>query len=208
MNNRQAHYMRDLQPFVGSMTLASRKGAMNEVDPLSRRPDFAPHATVPLFWDGEVPSDDELRRLENAHLNVINVNALRLSPEFADLIREGYSQDSCYGDEGEWTKDSQMAAIVGYLWLLDRLCILRNSELRLRLITEMYDSSSVGHRGVASNLAEALDRFWWKRIRQDMKHFCERCVVCRRAKSQPHMAAALYPLHVLPRPWHTVSHDY
>jgi hypothetical protein len=47
--------MRDLQPFVGSMTLAYRKGAMNE-DPLSRRPDFEPHATFPFLGDGVVPS--------------------------------------------------------------------------------------------------------------------------------------------------------
>jgi hypothetical protein len=52
-NKRQARYRRDLQPFEGSMTLAYRKGAQNEVDPLSRRPHFVPHTTNPLFWDGE-----------------------------------------------------------------------------------------------------------------------------------------------------------
>jgi hypothetical protein len=57
LNKRQARHLRDLQPFVGSMTLAYRKGALNEVDPLGRRQDFVPHATVPLFWEGEVPSD-------------------------------------------------------------------------------------------------------------------------------------------------------
>jgi hypothetical protein len=62
LTKRQARYLRDLQPFVGSMTLAYRKGAMNEADPLSRRPNFVPHATIPLFWDGEVPSYRELRR--------------------------------------------------------------------------------------------------------------------------------------------------
>jgi hypothetical protein len=97
------------------MTLAYRKGALNEANPLSRRPDFVPQATSPLFWDGEVPSDQELRRkshllFEDAHLNLLIVNALKQSPEFADYIREGYSQDSFYGDEGEWTKDSRIEA--------------------------------------------------------------------------------------------------
>jgi hypothetical protein len=118
------------------MTLAYRKGAVNEADPLSRRPEFVPHATFPLFWDGEVPSDRELRRkpqlmFKDAHLNLLTVNALQLSPEFADLIRKGYSQDSFYGDEGEWTRDSRIEARDGYL--ADRLP--QNSELRLRLIT-------------------------------------------------------------------------
>jgi hypothetical protein len=72
----------------------------------------------------------------------------------------------------------------------------------------MHESSSAGHRGVATTLAKALDRFCWKRIRQDVKDFCERCVVCRRAKIQPQMAATLYPLPVPPRPLHTFGLDY
>jgi hypothetical protein len=122
------------------MTLAYRKGTMNEADPLSRRPDFVPRATVPLFWDGEVPSDRELRRkshllFEDSQVNLLTVNALELSPEFADLIREGYSQDSFYGGDGEWTKNSRIEAKAGYFWRLDCLCVPRNSKLRVRLIT-------------------------------------------------------------------------
>jgi hypothetical protein len=145
---------------------------------------------------------------KDAHLNLVIVNALQLSPKFADFIRKGYSQDSFYGDEGEWTRNIRIEARDGYFWRLDRLCIPRNSELRLRLITELHASSSAGHIGVASNLAKALDRFWWKRLCQDVKDFCERCAVCRRAKIRPQMAATLYPLHVPHRPWHTVGLDY
>jgi hypothetical protein len=61
----------------------------------------------------------------------MTVNALHLSHEFADLIRERYSQDSFYGDEGEWTKNSRIEAIAGYFWRIDRLCIPGNCELRL-----------------------------------------------------------------------------
>jgi hypothetical protein len=113
------------------------------------------------------------------------VNTLRLSHEIVDIIRAGYSQYSFYGDEGEWKKSSRIEAKAGHFWRLDRLCVPRNYELRLRLITKLHDISSVGHIGVASTLSKALDRFWWKRIRHDMKEFCERCVVCPRAKIQP-----------------------
>jgi hypothetical protein len=89
----------------------------------------------------------------------MTVNASQLSHEFADLIREEYSQDSFYGDEGEWTNYSRIEATARYYWRLDRLCIPRNFEVRLRVITEMHESSSAGHRGVASTLAKALDRF-------------------------------------------------
>jgi hypothetical protein len=66
---------------------------------------------------------------------------------------------------------------------------------------------------------KALDRFWWfydlgfgfrvwKRIRQDVEDFLERCVLCRRGKIQSQMAATFYPLRVPPRPWYTVELDY
>jgi hypothetical protein len=93
-------------------------------------------------------------------------------------------------------------------WDVDRLCIPRISKLWLRVITKLHESSSDGHRGVAGTVAKALDRLWWKRIRHDVKDFCERCVVCRRAKIQPHMGAPLYPLHVSPISWHTVGLNY
>jgi hypothetical protein len=62
LNKPQFFYRRDLHLFVGTMTLTYRKGAMNEADPLSRRPYFVLVATVPLFGDGEVPSCTYLRR--------------------------------------------------------------------------------------------------------------------------------------------------
>jgi hypothetical protein len=49
LNKRRARYLPDLQPFVDSMTLAYRKGAMDKADPLSRRSNFVPQATIPLF---------------------------------------------------------------------------------------------------------------------------------------------------------------
>jgi hypothetical protein len=94
--------------------------------------------------------------------------------------------------------DSITEARVGYFWRLDRLCILRNYELRLRLISKLYDSSSAGHIRIASTFGKALDTFWLKRIRHEVKYFCVRCVVCRRANIHPHMAATIYPYFHVP----------
>jgi hypothetical protein len=76
------------------------------------------------------------------------------------------------------------------------------------LIFDLHDNPSRGHIGVARTLAEALDKLWWKRIRQDVEDFCEWFVVCRQAKIQPHMVATLSPLHGPPKPWHRVGLDY
>jgi hypothetical protein len=99
----------------------------------------------------------------------MNVNALLLSNEFTYyLICKGYSQDSLYGDEGEWTKDSRIEAIARYFWRLDRMYAPRNTEIRLRLIFVQHDNYLVDHKGVVGTIAKEHDRSWWKRIRQDM----------------------------------------
>jgi hypothetical protein len=81
-------------------------------------------------------------------------------------------------------------------------------ELRLRLIFGLHESGLACHKGITSTLSKALNRLWWKQISQDVKDFCERCVVYRRAKTYPQMVAALDPLHVLPRSWHIVGLYY
>jgi hypothetical protein len=86
-------------------------------------------------------------------------------------------------------------------------CPARNYELRLRLIFELHDNQLADYIGVVGILAYALDKFWWKEICQDVKDFCERCVVCRRAKIEPQMAATLNPLPSPPGPWHIVGID-
>jgi hypothetical protein len=135
MNKRQTRYLRDLQPYVGTMTTVYRKGTLNEANTPSWRPNFAPHAKVILFWDVEVPFEADLRQnsqplLNDAQLNFMIVNAWQLSLEFDYHIREKYPQVSFYGDEGAWTKDSLTEARDGYVWRLDRFCVPRNSDLR------------------------------------------------------------------------------
>jgi hypothetical protein len=80
--------------------------------------------------------------------------------------------------------------------------------LKQKLLLELHDSESRGHIGYASTLAKALDMFWWRRIRQDVNDHGQRCDACRRAKERPQTDGALVPLHVPPRPWHTVGLDF
>jgi hypothetical protein len=89
----------------------------------------------------------------------MNINALRLSLDFADLFREGYSQDYFDGNEGEWTKDNRIETGVGSFWCLDRMCVPRNFEFTHRLNFELLDGQLVGHKGVVATFGKALDGF-------------------------------------------------
>jgi hypothetical protein len=84
--------------------------------------------------------------------------------------------------QGEWTRDNRISTRDGYFWRLDRLCVPPNFELRLRLIYELHDSGSTCHKRVGGSLAKVIEKFWWKQIRQDVKHFYERFVVSRQAQ--------------------------
>jgi hypothetical protein len=146
------------------------------------------HISIVLGWRGSVrwrvttgvPFD--VRR----HGKKIRiVNAVRMSLEFDDLVREGYSHDLFYRDEGEWARDSRIGAIAYYFWRLNRLCIPLNSGLRVRLIFGLHDSSPTSHIGVFSTLANALDRFLWKRIRQDDKDFVNDALCVDELKFNP-----------------------
>jgi hypothetical protein len=88
------------------------------------------------------------------------------------------------------------------------MCVPRNFDPRLRLISQLHDNLSTSDRGVANTLAKATHIFEWNRFSQDVKYFCERCVVYRRAKIQPQMAATLNLLLVPPGPWHAVGLPY
>jgi gluconate kinase len=59
------------------------------------------------------------------------VSALRMSSELVDIVREGYSQDSLYWDENEWTKDSRIVARDGHFFRLDLIYVPRNFEISL-----------------------------------------------------------------------------
>jgi hypothetical protein len=57
-----------------------------------------------IILDGEIPSEDNRHwkshsLLEDTHLSLLTVNALRRSHELIDLVHEGYYQDSFYGDD-------------------------------------------------------------------------------------------------------------
>lgn len=58
-NRSQVRYVRDLRPYVGSISLAYRKGKSNEADPMSRRPDFKPSCHGGLYWTGDVLDEAE-----------------------------------------------------------------------------------------------------------------------------------------------------
>jgi hypothetical protein len=77
-------------------------------------------------------------------------------------------QTQVYRDEPEWTKGGQIVAKDGCFWKDTRLCIPNDQVLKHKLLFKLHDIGSPCHRGYASTRTKAIDRFWWRRIRQDV----------------------------------------
>ena len=51
-----------------------------------------------------------------------------------------------------------------------------------RILQEMHDAPFSGHFSVAKTYARVLERYYWKGMYEDIKNYCESCVVCSRRK--------------------------
>ncbi|KAG7547976.1 Integrase catalytic core [Arabidopsis suecica] len=95
----------------------------------------------------------------------------------------------------------------GFLFYEKRLCV-PNCSLRDLFVREAHGGGLMGHFGVAKTLSVMQDHFYWPHLKRDVERICERCVVCKHAKSkvQPH---GLYtPLPIPTHPWNDISMDF
>ncbi|KAG8490988.1 hypothetical protein CXB51_014131 [Gossypium anomalum] len=95
----------------------------------------------------------------------------------------------------------------GFLFKENRLCIPQGS-IRELLVLEAHSGGLMGHFGISKTLSTLHEHFYWPRMLRDVEQICERCLICKRAKSkvQPH---GLYtPLPIPDTPWTDVSMDF
>jgi hypothetical protein len=66
----------------------------------------------------------------------------------------------------------------------------------------------MGHFGVSKTLELLQEHFYWPHMKIDVQKFCDRCIVCKRAKSKV-MPHGLYTLLPIPEfPWVDISMDF
>jgi hypothetical protein len=86
--------------------------------------------------------------------------------------------------------------------------------MKQHLLFELHDNGYVSNRCYAGTQAKALYKVLVAphsiRRKRIMSYIgiCRILVVCRHAKGRAHMAAALDPLQVPPRPWHSIGLDF
>lgn len=95
----------------------------------------------------------------------------------------------------------------GYLFKEKKLCVPKGS-IRELLVKEAHEGGLMGHFGVSKTLEFLKEHFYWPHMKIDVQKLCERCIVCKKAKSKV-MPHGLYtPLPVPEFPWIDISMDF
>jgi hypothetical protein len=75
-------------------------------------------------------------------------------------------------------------------------------------VKEAHEGGLLGHFGVSKTLELLQEHFYWPHMKIDVQKFCDRCIVCKRAKSKV-MPHGLYtPLPIPEFPWVDISMDF
>ncbi|RDX90644.1 Tf2-6, partial [Mucuna pruriens] len=92
----------------------------------------------------------------------------------------------------------------GFLFKEKKLCVPR-SFIRELLVKEAREDSLIGHFREHKTFETLHEHFYWPHIRRDVPYICERCLVCRVAKSKA-SPLGLYTSHLIPTsPWVDIS---
>ena len=95
----------------------------------------------------------------------------------------------------------------GFLFFHNRLCIPSGST-RDFLIWELHGGGLVGHFGITKTLRALEDRYYWPRLRRNVRRLIDRCSTCTIGKLTKQNSGPYLPLPVLNSPWQEVSLDF
>jgi len=98
--------------------------------------------------------------------------------------------------EGRWSKDN-----AGFLRYDDRMYVLDNANLHLRVLQYHHDHVLAGYLGQNKTLELIQRHYTWPNIHNDIQKFCKSCVTCMRSKPQRHRPyGSLQQLSILEHP--------
>ncbi|KAJ0440472.1 putative nucleotidyltransferase, Ribonuclease H [Helianthus annuus] len=95
------------------------------------------------------------------------------------------------------------------LFYQGRLVIPEESSIRLKLLQEAHDTPIGGHGGFLKTYKRLSSRYYWLKMKQDVKLFVQQCVICQQQKYQTlSPAGLLQPLPIPNQIWEDISMDF
>ena len=165
-----------------------------------------PHNFCPVFTHKQIVASLRATILTTPTLRaptILDQNQL-YSDLLATLPFDSSISNHLLHPEGCWLKDG-----TGFLRLDNRMYVLDNANLCLRVLQYHHDYVLAGHLGQNKTLELIQRHYTWPNICDNVQKFCKSCITCMRSKPQHHRPYG--SLQQLPIPeclWNSISIDF
>jgi hypothetical protein len=97
----------------------------------------------------------------------------------------------------------------GVLWFKDHLVVLKDLELRRKIMDEAHCSRYSLHFGTNNMYQDFKNFFWWTRMKNEIVKYVLECDTCRRVRAD-HLRPAenLQPLSIPEWKWENIHMDF
>ncbi|KAI4902621.1 hypothetical protein NFI96_007544 [Prochilodus magdalenae] len=214
---RLARWCLRLQDF--DIRIIHKPGAQNQVpDALSRNPVQSDQGPTDLLPEHAVIAGLDLRAQPVVELtNKEHLQRLQHDDPALAAILQKLESSQCTELEGDWEtkfvihegllyyKDSSVSCS---LHPLKELKLYAPESIRGSLLKYFHDHPTAGHLGITKTVARLRLRFFWPKMRKDVKTYVLSCPVCQLTKpSQKKPAGLLVPVHTS-APWEVAGVDF
>ena len=106
--------------------------------------------------------------------------------------------------EAGWTKDAD-----GVARYKGKVYVPEDQAVRAEILTINHDDPIAGHFGVTKTLELLKRKYYWPKMRSDVKRWVQTCAVCQRNTTKRHRPHGLLaPLPRPEKPWVEISMDF
>ena len=97
--------------------------------------------------------------------------------------------------------------ISDFLFFDNRLCVPQCS-LRELFVRESHGGGLMGHFRIKKTYKVVYEHFYWSSLMKDVERICNRCVVCKKARSKVKNQGLYSALPIPSHPWVDISMDF
>ncbi|WVZ50109.1 hypothetical protein U9M48_001396 [Paspalum notatum var. saurae] len=155
----------------------------------------------------------EMDEIEMPTEQLVELYSLIIEPTIKDLVIAAQKQDPGMAHIREGIDEEKKACFTlddqGVLWFKNRLVVLKDMELRKKILNEAHTSVLTMHPGSNKMYQDLKQKFWWTRMKREIAKYVSECDVCKRVKAD-HLkpGGMLQPLNIPAWKWEDIHMDF
>ena len=129
--------------------------------------------------------DKDEGKIQEASNEDTEIQAIKKNLDAKETEMKGVALGLC-----QWKDD--------LLWYQGKIWIPNDEEIRTTLISKHHEPQQAGHGGTAKTTELISRRYYWPKIRDDIKRFVKNCDTCQRTKVVRHAPYGLLQANEAP----------